>query len=259
MVILPLYQVVFAVQEQKFSKTRFFALMHDGQIREMGMPDLEYPQYSASSGKVCGIFRDDKKDFIALSELKVTESPLPELLFTLSKRRIAFPAMSPDGQKIAFIEYDKNGGDPVMRVILREEFGWFPLQIRTDAALSPLCWGGKDVLIYTDRDGDLRLMSAEARKRGTATIDTGGRLPAFHKETGRLAFVQGGRVVLKGASSLSFEADNVSALNFSNDGNSLYFSTGVNDNYTLCRYSVEDKKAVRLCESDARIVWASEI
>lgn len=259
MVILPLYQVVFAVQEQKFSKTRFFALMHDGQIREMGMPDLRYPSYCASNGKVCGVFYDDQKGFIALSDLKITESPLPELVFTLSKHQIAYPVVSPDRQKIAFIEYGEDETSPVLRLILREEFGWFPVQLKIDAAFSPVCWGGNDALIYTGRNNELMMISASPSKRGTAKIDTNAKLPAYHQQSGRLAFVKDNNIILKGKDNLSFEADSPDMLNFSNDGESLYFTALKNGNYSLCRFSIEKREATRLCESDARIVWAAEI
>lgn len=256
MVILPLYQAVFAVAQGKFSKARFFSLTHDGRTGRLRMPELAFPSFHPALNAVCGIFRngENEKDFIASAPFKTADDHSCDLMFTLSKRRMAYPVLSPDAQKAAFIEYENNGENPVLRLISREEYGWFPLQIRIPASFAPVCWGGNETVLFSDEKGALCAVTT-AGKHKAAVIDPCGKTPAFHEKTRRLAFAQNGEIIIKGDVSAALEAKNVTALNFSRNGDALFFAAGK----TLNRFSFEEQETVRLCETDAPAVWVSEL
>lgn len=256
MVILPLYQAVYATAAADFTKTDYFALMKDGRVRAMDMT-LGFPSYCPETQQICGISTTDGKDYIGRCALKMTEEP-PELVFTLSNSRILYPAVSPDNQKIAFIEQDVGKEKGTLRIIQREEFGWFPVQIKLPASLSPVAWGSGDTVLFTGENGSLCVAPLDQRGR-TVKIDDAGRMPAGHPGTKRLAFVQGREIVFLGDVRMRFEAGEVSALNFSNDAASLLFAVTDNGRYHVRRIVLESKEISPVCEAAARIVMVSEI
>lgn len=256
MVILPLYQAVYATAAANFTQTDYFALMKDGRVRAMDMA-LGFPSYSPERRQICGISVKGEKDYVGRCALKMTEEP-PELVFTLSNSRILYPAASPDNQKIAFIEQEIGEEKGTLRIIQREEFGWFPVQIRFPASLSPVAWGSGDTILFTGEDGALYVTPLDRRGR-PVKVDDAGLMPASHAGTKRLAFVQGREIVFLGDIRIRIEAGDVSALSFSNDGASLLFAVTDNGHYQARRVALESREISPVCEASARIVMVSEI
>lgn len=256
MVILPLYQVIFATSSANFSKTDYFALMQDSRILSMDIP-LNFPSYNATKQEICGISSTGEKDFVGIAPFKLSQIS-PEMVFTLSDRRILYPSLSQDNQKIALVDQEIGQESGTLRIILKEEFGWFPIQIKTDAALSNVCWGQADVVIYTAADGSL-MMTTSSKPFRKAKLSDEGRLPAYHHASKRLAFIKGDKIVVMGDQPSETNVGNVSSLRFTNDGNALLFSTVEDSHYFIKKLELLTKEISHITEAHAPVVFAAEI
>lgn len=252
MVILPLYQILYAQSCE--NGTHYAALMKDGRTCPVDI-SLDFPVYAPASQNICGIDRSGEKDLIEFADFKLTGSD-PQPLFTLSDKRILYPAVSPDNQKVAFIAIDEAAGESRLRVVVREEFGWFPMPfVKLPATPSPVCFSNKDTVIYTDETGALNAALLFKNPK-TARLEDKGLMPAFHEQKKILAFVRGQSIIVKGMENAEIPANGiVTALNFSNTGESLYFAEGRH----IRRYVFETRTAGLLHTADENVVMVADI
>lgn len=252
MVILPLYQILYAQTSE--NKTGYAALMKDGRTRPVNI-SLDFPSYAPASQNICGIDRSGEKDLIEFTDFKLTGSD-PQPLFTLSDKRILYPAVSPDNQKVAFIALDEASQDVRLRVVLREEFGWFPMPfVKLSAGISPVCFSNKDTVIYTDETGALNA-ALLSKKPKTARLEDKGVMPVFHEQKKILAFVRGQSIIVKGSETAEILTGGVvTALNFSAAGDALYFAEG----RCIRRYAFDTRTAELLHTADENVVMVTDI
>ncbi len=251
MVILSFYQILIGLLNTE--KTDYAVLMKDGRTVSVNI-DMEYVSYNPNGKNVCGIYEKDGKDLIGLTELNLA-TPNITPLFTLSNKNILYPAISPDNQKIAFISEHKTTGEKELRVIMREEFGWFPMPfVKLAATSSPVCFCTPDTLMYTNQDGDLAAALISKRPK-TVVMQKKGIMPAYHLGTHLTAFVRDTDIIVCGNISDEIKTNGVTALSFSNDGNSLLYA----QNNILYKYDLKEKKRCQLFESNLPIVFAVEV
>lgn len=252
MVILPLYQILYA--ETSENRTAYAALMKDGRTRPVDI-SLDFPAYAPASQNICGIDRSGEKDLIEFADFRLTGSD-PQPLFTLSDKRILYPAVSPDNQKVAFIAVDEAAQDVRLRVILREEFGWFPMPfVKLAAGISPVCFSNRDTVIYTDETGALNA-ALLSKKPKTARLEDKGVMPAFHEQKRMLAFVCGQSIIVRGAETAEIPTGGiVTALNFSSAGDALYFAEGRH----IRRYVFQTQTAELLHTAAENVVMVTDI
>lgn len=251
MVILPFYQILIGLLNTE--KTDYAVLMKDGRSVSTDI-DMQYVSYNPNGKKICGIYKKNDKDLIGLAELKLA-TPSVTPLFTLSNKNILYPAISPDNQKIAFISKYKTTGETELRVIMREEFGWFPMPfVKLAASASPVCFCTPDTLMYTGKDGTLTAALISKRPK-TVIMQTKGILPAYHLDAHLTAFVRDTDIVVCGNISDEIKTPGVTALAFSNDGKNLLYA----QKNILYRYDLKKKEKYPLSENERPIVFAAEI
>ena len=215
---------------------------------------MQYLSYNPNGKNICGIYEKDGKDLIGLAGLNLSALDITPL-FTLSDTRILYPAISPDNQKIAFIAENKTTGEAVLRVIMREEFGWFPMPfVKLAASSSPVCFCTPDTLMYTAQNGALTAALISKRPK-TVIMQPKGIMPVYHAGARLTAFVRGTEIVISGNISDEIKTDGVTALSFSNDGESLLYA----QNGRLYRYSLSEKEQHLLLETKQSIVFAAEL
>lgn len=252
MVILPFYQILTGSLNAR-GGTDYTVLMKDGRSVATDIR-MQYLSYNPNGKNICGIYEKDGKDLIGLAGLNLSALDITPL-FTLSDTRILYPAISPDNQKIAFIAENKTTGEAVLRVIMREEFGWFPMPfVKLAASSSPVCFCTPDTLMYTAQNGALTAALISKRPK-TVIMQPKGIMPIYHAGARLTAFVRGTEIVISGNISDEIKTDGVTALSFSNDGESLLYA----QNGRLYRYSLSEKEQHLLLETKQSIVFAAEL
>lgn len=246
MVEKPFYQILTgSFGEKNFSG----AVLTPDQSPEPVRFDLCFP--SCADGEICGVTRFKGKDAVALTSISST-AVCP--LFSLSDQTISHTAMSPDRQKIAFAATNDKTGDTVARVIMREEFGWFPLPfVKLPCQASPLCFCSSSALLYTAPDGALNA-ALLSRNPKTAAVAPAGRLPAYHLERRLTAYSTGGAIIVTGSVSREIAVDGVGTLSFAKDGKSLLYAV----QNKLFRLDLDAERPDVLFESDEPIDFAAE-
>lgn len=251
MVILPFYQILTGLLNA--GKTDYAVLMKDGRSVATDIR-MQYLSYNPAGKNICGICEKDGKDVIGLAGLNLSSLNVTPL-FTLSDKRILYPAISPDNQKIAFISENKTTAETVLRVIMREEFGWFPMPfVKLAASPAPVCFCTPDTLMYTDQNGALTAALISKHPK-TVVMQPKGIMPVYHAGARLTAFVRGADIIVSGSISDQIKTDGVTALSFSNNGESLLFA----QNNILYRYSLKEKEQRRLFEAGKPIVFAAEL
>ncbi|MBO4644208.1 MAG: hypothetical protein J5716_06345, partial [Alphaproteobacteria bacterium] len=209
--------------------------------------------YHADFQMIYGVWNKDGKDLI--SRMKIDSASDFSFLFALSNKTISHTAVSPDNQKIAFLATDKTTQETQLRVIIHEEFGWFPLPfIKIPASFSPVCFCSSDVLMYTDVSGALKAVRLYKQLR-TVEISPQGHSPVYSGITGFRAFIQNKKIVVSGKTQDEIETNNVSALSFSKSGEELLFA----DANTLCRYNLMTKEKADIFRAEFPIVFIAEL
>ncbi len=211
--------------------------------------DLRFP--SCADGEICGVTRFKGKDAVALTSIGSTAvSPL----FSLSDQTISHTAISPDRQKIAFAATNDKTGGTVLRVIMREEFGWFPLPfIKLPCLASPICFCSSAAVLHTAPDGALNAVLL-SRNPKTVAVAPAGRLPAYHQERRLTAYATDGEIVVTGSVSRKIAVGDVGAQTFSKDGGALLYAV----RNTLFRLDLDAERPVVLYEADGPIDFAAE-
>lgn len=241
MVILPFYQILIASIDDL--KTDYTLFMTDGRIVGMNC-DLNYPAYNPNSKNICGIREKENKNIISLCELHLSKMNASDL-FSLSDKRILYPAISPDNQKIAFIVEDKNTQEVFLRVIVREEFGWFPMPfVKLPASLRPVCFCTPDTLMYTNDKGALIAVLLSKHPK-TVQMQEIGQRPVYHQQAGLTAFIRNDTIVVCGNMSAEIKTNGVTALSFSKDGRNLLYAEADQ----LYRYHLPEKEKQLVLEN----------
>ncbi len=253
MVILPFYQILIASINDL--KTDYTLFMTDG--RTVGMNcNLNYPAYNQNSKNICGVREKDNKNIISLCELHFSNLKASDL-FSLSNKRILYPAISPDNQKIAFIVEDINTQEVFLRVIVREEFGWFPMPfVKLPASLCPVCFCTPDTLMYTNDKGVL-IAALLTKQPKTVQMQEKGRNPVYHQNARLTAFVRNETIFVCGSLSDEIKTNGITALSFSKDGKHLLYAEGNN----LYRYTLHERKKASLLENPTGhpVIFIAEI
>lgn len=252
MVILPLYQVIFATLSE--NKTQIAVLMKDNRVSPINLP-LQYPAYATKRQRIYGISQGKEKDLIGYSKFKLAATEITPI-FTLSSSRILYPTIAPDNQKVAFIAYDKETDKTLLRVTLREEFGWFPMPfVKMPSALSPACFGNNDTVIYTGEDDSLNAVSVTQKTPVPVKLAEKGRMPAYHPERKILAYVNGLEIIISGIVSATLRVNApITAIAFAKDGNALYYA----ESNHLKKYDFKTESTEEIYLSDAAIIFVAE-
>ncbi len=251
MAILPFYQILIGTLNADLANYSVF--MKDGRSVALNI-NMRFLSYNPAGKKLCGIFEKDGKDLIGLAGLNLSNLDITPL-FTLSDKRILYPALSSDNQKIAFICENKNTGDVELRVIMREEFGWFPMPfVRLPALPKPICFCSPDTLMYTDQNGALTAALVSRRPK-TALMQKTGIMPVYHAEAHLSAFFDGSDIVVSGNLSDKIRTNGITALSFSNDGKRLLYAAGT----VLYGYDLQKKEQALLLETKQPIVFIAEL
>lgn len=247
MVAQPFYQILIGTFDEKnFSG----AVLTPDKPPEPVTFNLRFP--SCAKGDICGVTRLKGKDTIVLTN-RTCSGVCP--LFSLSNQTISHTAISPDRQKIAFAVTNGETGETVLRVIMREEFGWFPLPfVKPPCLSSPICFCSSSAVLYTAPDGALNAVSL-SRNPKTITFAPAGRLPAYHQASRRTAYINGDQIVIAGSVPYAFSVDGVKTPSFFENGEALLYAV---DN-KLFRRNLNAEESVLLFESNAPIDFAAEL
>lgn len=245
---IPFYRIFAAFLRPNGAKAAVFT--PDGRVLSFNM-GLRHPSYNPAGKKICGVFEKNGKETIGMTE---TGSDGITPLFSLSGKTISHTAISPDNQKIAFVATDDATGQSVLRVIMREEFGWFPMPFVKPAAVpAPVCFCTPDTLMFTGADGSLNITLA-ARRPKTIPVRANATVPAYHAGARLTACVCGGSILITGGFFDEIKAENVTALSFTRDGTTLLFADG----NAVYGYDPALKKKTKLFETDEPACFVSE-
>lgn len=245
---IPFYRIFAAFPRPNGSTAGVFT--PDGRVLSFNM-GLRHPSYNPAGKKICGVYEKNGRETIGLTEAGAEEiTPL----FSLSGKELSHTALSPDNQKIAFIATDAATGESVLRVIMREEFGWFPMPFVKPAAVpAPVCFCTPDTLMFTGADGALNITLA-ARRPKTIPVRTNGTVPAYHAGARLTACVCDGRISITGGFFDEIEVENVTAQSFNRDGTALLFA----DANAVYSYDPALKKKTKLFETAEPACFVSE-
>ncbi len=245
---IPFYRIFAAFPRPNGAKAAVFT--PDGRVLSFNM-GLRHPSYNPAGKKICGVFEKNGRETIGMTE---TGSDGITPLFSLSGKTISHTALSPDNQKIAFIATDDATGQSVLRVIMREEFGWFPMPfVKPPAVPAPVCFCTPDTLMFTGADGSLNITLA-ARRPKTIPVRANATVPAYHAGARLTACVCGGSILITGGFFDEIKAENVTALSFTRDGTTLLFADG----NAVYGYDPALKKKTKLFETDEPACFVSE-
>ena len=250
MVMMPFYQFLIGTVEKDQVKYAFLTQEHRLiPLNETGRS----LSYHAESRMIYPVWNKDGKDVI--SRMKLDTSSDFSFLFALSNKTISHTSVSPDNQRLAFLATDKTTQETQLRVIMREEFGWFPLPfIKIPAALSPVCFCSSDILMYTDLSGSLKAARLYKQLR-TVDISPQGHSPVYSRATGYRAFIQNKKVIISGRTSDEIETSDISAVSFSKNGEELFFA----DANALYRYNLLTKEKNEIFSASFPIVFIAEL
>ena len=251
MVILPFYQILVGLLNT--DTTDYAVFMKDHRSVHLNI-NLQHLSYNQNGKKICGICKKNERDLIGLTELHFSDINITPL-FTLSDQQILYPALSPDNQKIAFIAKKTHSEEAVLRVIVREDFGWFPMPfVKLPASCSPICFCTADTLMYTNQNGALTAVLL-SRHPKTVVMQEKGSFPVYRPESHLTAFVRGSDIVISGNISDEIKTAGVTALAFSNDGKYLLYA----QSNILYRYSFQTKQKEILLQEKVPIVFIAEL
>ena len=248
MIILPFYQFLTGFGE-KYSPDYFF-LTPDRTPVPIGIP-VHSLSLHTPTGTVYGIYRKNGRDVIGRTVLSF---PLPEFssMFSLSGCHLLHTAVSPDNQKAAFLTAEKETGRTQVRMIVREEFGWFPLpSVRFDAAPTGICFCSNDILLYSDPDRKLKAVRLKKPFK-TAEISSQGYDPVAASDGRTFAFLKNGLIYYNDLS-LEIKAD--SLFSFSKNGQEVFFSSENN----LYGYNIETRQKRLIFGTGKPVVFATAL
>ena len=251
MVILSFYR--FLIGTIQSGKTKYTLFMKNDTKVDVKI-DLNDLAYCADNMSIYGVCQKEGKNIIQTGKLKVSNiDTVP--LFSLSRQNILYPAVSPDHQKIAFIAQDKISKAAVLRVILKEEFGWFPISdIKLPASASPVCFSSQDIVIFTDDTGALKAVRL-SKKPKTILLHEKGIMPAYSTSERLLAFVNNDKIICTGSLSDELPVNNISVLCFSNDGKNLFYA----QENRIYKYSLAQKQIELFIKTDFPVIFFTEL
>ena len=250
MVILPFYRFLIGTRENDRIKYAF--LTHGNRLVPAGIP-FRFPAYHQASRTIYGLWNQNGKEVIGQTSIQPPYSDITPL-FSHSDRRISHIAVSPDNLKIAFLATDETTQETQLRVIAREEFGWFPLPfIRLPAANSPICFCTSNIVMYTGVTKQLNAVRLTKPAQMTE-INPQGDCPVYSIETNFRAFKYNDKVLFY--NKLYTEIDvKFQPLSFSKDGQTLFLA----DKKTLYAYNPADKDYAAIFQSEEPIVFVAEL
>ena len=250
MVILPFYRFLIGIRENDRIKYAF--LTHGYRLVPAGIP-FRFPAYHPASRTIYGLWNRNGKEVIGRTSLQPPYSDITPL-FSLSDQRISHIAVSPDNLKIAFLATDETTQQTQLRVIAREEFGWFPLPfIRLAAANSPICFCTSNIVMYTGVNKELNAVRLKKPVQ-TTEINPQGYCPVYSIETGFRAFKNKNKIIF--FNNLCSEIDLESQpLSFSKDGLTLFLA----DEKTLYAYNSVSKEHSAIFQTAEPIVFVAEL
>ncbi|MBR4127603.1 MAG: hypothetical protein IKR09_08520 [Alphaproteobacteria bacterium] len=250
MVILPFYRFLIGTHENDRIKYAF--LTHGNRLVPAGIP-FRFPAYHQASRTIYGLWNQNGKEVIGRTSIQPPYSDITPL-FSHSDRRISHIAVSPDNLKIAFLATDETTQQTQLRVIAREEFGWFPLPfIRLPAANSPICFCTSNIVMYTGITKQLNAVRL-TKPAQTTEINPQGDCPVYSIETKFRAFKCGDKVLFYNKLYTEIDAKH-QPLSFSKDGLTLFLA----DKKTLYAYNPADKEYAAIFQSEEPIVFVAEL
>ncbi len=251
MVILPFYQFLIGFAEK--DQTKYAFLAQNGHLVSANIP-VRYPSYHSDSRTLYGIWNKNGKDVIGRA--LINPAPMDfSPLFTLSNKRISYTAISPDNLKIAFLVKDPVSAETQLRVIVHEEFGWFPLPfLRLPASESSVCFSSSDVLIYTDPAGSLKAVRLSKPVK-VVEVTPSGRMPACSVSNNAKAFIQNDKIFVFNKIQNEIDVKHPLCLSFSKNEKDLFFS----ENGTLCKYDTETRQKQAIFQGASPIVFIAEL
>ena len=251
MVILPFYRFLIGMKEK--AETLYAFVTPTGRTVPADIP-VRFPSFNRESRMIYGLWDFHGKSVIGRTTLQPPYSGF-SALFSLSDKTVSHIEISPDGQKIAFLATDAATGETQLRVIAREEFGWFPLPfIRLSAAYSPICFVSSCIVMYTAPSGALNAVRL-TKPAKTAQLFPNGERPAYCHKTGVRAFIDNGRFLLYGRTNEEIDTTNPGAFSFSNEGDALFIA----EESTLYRYDLSTKEVTVVFEAPLPINFIAEL
>ena len=251
MVILPFYQFLIGFAEK--DQTKYVFLAPNDRPVPADIP-LQFPSYHSASRILYGILNKDGRDVIVRAP--VQPSPMDfSPLFTLSNDPIFYTAISPDNIKVAFLTKDPVSSEIQLRVIIHEEFGWFPLPfLRLPAACRPVCFCSSDILIYTDPTGSLKAVRLNKPVK-VVEIAPSGHTPACCVSNNSKAFIQDEKIIVFNEIKSEIDVKNPLFLSFSKNQKDLFFSEG----NVLYKYDMTARQKQIIFQGALPIVFIAEL
>ena len=248
MVIPSFYQFLIGFGEKYQSK--YFFLTDDGQTVPTDIPAYSLSFHKAS-GTLYGIYEKDGRNVIGKAGKDFSKTDFSPI-FGLSGHTLLYTAVSPDNQKIAFLATEKETGKTQIRVIAREEFGWFPLPaVRFDASPTRLCFCSDGILMYTSSGGELKAVRLTKPVR-TVDISPNGYSPVFDRVREKAAFIKD-NFIFYNMLNTEIKADFL--FSFSREGKEILFSEAEK----FCCYNVDTKQIRVLFRAPEPVTFATEL
>ena len=249
--IPPFYEFLIGFSDKE--RTRYAFLTSEKRLIPVEI-EMTFPSYNRVSKRIYGVRNKNGEDVIGEIKLFSEQNDFKPL-FSLSQQRIFHTTVSEDGQKIAFLTQDKTGQDILLRVVAKEEFGWFPLPfIRMKASLSGLCFCSADVLMYADEKENLCAVRLKKPVK-TVPLALNGRYPAFDQKTQKTAFIQNKNLIVFNEISYKLKSENHISPAFSKSAGTLFFT----DWNGLYSYDPETKEVRTVFTAPSEIVFFAEL
>lgn len=251
MVILPFYR--FLIETEGKAGPFYSFVTRTGRAVPAVIP-VRFPSFNREAGMIYGLWNNRGKSEIGRTTLQPPYSVF-SALFALSDRIVSHTVVSPDNLKVAFLATDEKTGETQLRLIAREEFGWFPLpHIRLPAALSPICFASSAIVLYTAPSGALNAVRLTKPAR-IAQLFPEGENPAYCERTGARAFTRNGKLFFYGRTNEEIEDADPTAFSFSKEGDALFIAEGP----TLFRYDLSTKDVTTVFEASRPITRIIEL
>lgn len=248
MVTASFYQFLIGLGEKY--RTEYFFLTAEGQSVQADIPAHSL-SFHAETGTLYGVYEKDGRDIIGKSGPDFSKAVFSPI-FGSSRYAPLSTAISPDNQKIAFPAEEKETGKIQIRIIAREEFGWFPLpSVRFDASPHRICFCSNDILMYTAADGKLKAVRLTKPVK-TVEIAPDGHTPVFDPVTKKTAFISKNKLFYN---MLETEIKADYLFSFSKNGKEILFSNAE----TLCVYDADTKQIHSLFRASAPITFAMKL
>ncbi len=251
MVILPFYRFLIGMKGK--AETLYAFITPTGRMVPADIP-VRFPSFNPETRMIYGLWDFNGKSMIGRTALQPPYSSFTPL-FSLSDRAVSHVEVSPDGQKIAFLATNDAIGETQLRVIAREEFGWFPLPfIRLPVAYSPICFASSGIIIHTAPSGALNAVRL-TKPAKIAQLFPKGELPAYCLQTGARAFTESGKLFIYGKTNEEIDDTNPTALSFSKNGDALFIA----EESILYRYDLATKEVTVVFEAPLPIRFIAEL